>query len=73
MRTLATYCVDGLRNIIFSNTTVRAGGLVEQTILESASRVGLIRWSLGVDLAVVLSVATALTILGAYRFSDQKE
>jgi ABC-2 type transport system permease protein len=68
-----TYCVDGLRNIIFSNTTIKAGGLVGQTILESSSRVGLIRWSLGVDLAVVLFVATALTIVGAYRFSDQKE
>ena len=68
-----TYCVDGLRNIVFSNTTVRAGGLVGQTILESSSRVGLIRWSLGVDLAVVLFAATALTIVGAYRFSDQKE
>jgi hypothetical protein len=26
-----------------------------------------------VDLAIVLSVATALTLLGAYRFSDQRE
>lgn len=68
-----TYCVDGLRNIIFSNTTVKAGGLVGQTIVETASRVGLIRWSLPVDLAVVLSVAAALTVVGAYRFSDQKE
>jgi ABC-2 type transport system permease protein len=68
-----TYCVDGLRNIIFSNTTITAGGLVGQTILETTSRVGLIRWSLGVDLAVVLFVATALTMVGAYRFSDQKE
>jgi ABC-2 type transport system permease protein len=68
-----TYCVDGLRNIIFSNTTVKAGGLVGQTIVQTASRVGLIRWSLPVDLAVVLSVATALTVVGAYRFSDQKE
>jgi ABC-2 type transport system permease protein len=68
-----TYCVDGLRNIIFSNTTIKAGELVGQTIGETASRGGLIRWSLGVDLAVVLSVAIALTIVGAYRFSEQKE
>ena len=68
-----TYCVDGLRNIIFSNTTVQTGTLVGQTIVEAASRVGLIRWSLAVDLAVVLSVATGLTLLGAYRFSDQRE
>jgi ABC-2 type transport system permease protein len=71
-----TYCVDGLRNIIFSNTTVNAGGasvLVGQTIADTASRVGLIRWSLGVDIVVVLSVAAALTVVGAYRFSDQRE
>src|SRR6266704_2682062 len=66
-----TYCVDGLRNIIFSNTIVKTGGLVGQTIGQTASRVGLIRWSLGIDFAVVLCVATALTVLGAYRFSDQ--
>jgi ABC-2 type transport system permease protein len=68
-----TYCVDGLRNIIFSNTTVKAGGFVGQTIVETASRVGLIRWSLPVDLAVVLSFSAALTVVGAYRFSDQRE
>jgi ABC-2 type transport system permease protein len=68
-----TYCVDGLRNIVFANTTVKAGGLVGQTMVDTASRAGLIRWSLGVDLVVVLSVAAALTVVGAYRFSDQKE
>src|SRR5262249_44447974 len=67
-----TYCVDGLRNIIFSNAAIKGSGL-GQTIVETASRVGLIRWSLGVDIAVVLAVTTALTIVGAYRFSDQKE
>jgi ABC-2 type transport system permease protein len=67
-----TYCVDGLRNIIFSNAAIQGSGL-GQTIAETASRVGLIRWSLGVDVVVVLSVATALMIIGAYRFSDQKE
>jgi len=68
-----TYCVDGLRNIIFSNTTVTTGSLVGQTIVQTASRVGLIRWSLPIDFAVVLFVATALTVVGAYRFSDQSE
>src|SRR6266566_6905527 len=68
-----TYSVDGLRNIIFSNTVVKDGGLVGHTIVETASRVGLIRWSLPVDLAVVLFVAAALTAVGAYRFSEQKE
>jgi ABC-2 type transport system permease protein len=68
-----TYCVDGLRNIIFSNTTVTTGALVGRTIVDVASRVGLIRWSLPFDLLVVTMVATALTAIGAYRFSNQKE
>jgi ABC-2 type transport system permease protein len=68
-----TYCVDGLRNIIFSNTPVTTGALVGRNIVDTASRVGLIRWSLPFDLAVVTMVATALTAVGAYRFSNQKE
>ena len=68
-----TYCVDGLRNIIFSSTTVTTGALVGRTIADVASTVGLIRWSLPFDLAVVTTVATALTAIGAYRFSNQKE
>jgi ABC-2 type transport system permease protein len=68
-----TYCVDGLRNIVFSTTTVTTGALVGQTIDDVASRVGLIRWSLPFDLFVVTMVATALTAIGAYRFSNQKE
>src|SRR5947199_953402 len=59
-----TYSVDGLRNIIFSNTMVKDGGLVGHTMVETASRVGLIRWSLPVDLAVVLFVAAGLTAVG---------
>ena len=68
-----TYCVDSLRNVIFSNTTVTTGALVGRTIVDVASRVGLIRWSLPFDLLVVTMVATALTAIGAYRFSNQKE
>jgi len=68
-----TYCVDGLRNIVFSNTTVTTGALVGRTIVDVASGVGLIRWSLPFDLLVVTMVATALTAIGAYRFSNQKE
>ena len=68
-----TYCVDGLRNIIFSNTTITGGALVGRSIAEVASRSGLIRWSLVFDMVVVTLVAVALTGLGAYRFSNQKE
>ena len=68
-----TYCVDGLRNVIFSHTPITTGAFVGRTIVDVASSVGLIRWSLSFDLAVVTMVATALTAVGAYRFSNQKE
>ena len=68
-----TYFVDGLRNILFSGTTMASGGLVGRTIVEVATRAGLIRWSLIFDLAVVGLVAVALTAAGAYRFSNQVE
>lgn len=64
-----TYSVDGLRNIVFSNTNAGGG----PTLAETASRVGLIRWSLSFDLAVVTLVAVLLTAIGAYRFSSQTE
>jgi ABC-2 type transport system permease protein len=68
-----TYCVDGLRNIVFSNTAITGGASVGRSIAEVASRSGLIRWSLVFDMVVVTFVAAALTGLGAYRFSTQKE
>jgi ABC-2 type transport system permease protein len=68
-----TYFVDGLRNILFSNTTMVAGALVGHTIVEVARQSGLIRWTLLFDLTVVTFVAIVLTATGAYRFSSQRE
>lgn len=68
-----TYCVDGLRNILFSETTMSAGPLAGHSVIEVASGNGLIRWSLSFDMTVVTLVAIALTAAGAYRFSHQKE
>jgi ABC-2 type transport system permease protein len=68
-----TYCVDGLRNIIFSNAPMVPGTLVGRTIVDVASQVGLIRWTFAFDLTVVLVVAAVLAALGAYRFSNQNE
>ena len=68
-----TYSVDGMRNILFSNTVMTSGELVGQTVLAVASSAGLIRWSLLFDIAVVGFVAVALTSFGAYRFSNQRE
>jgi ABC-2 type transport system permease protein len=68
-----TYFVDGLRNILFSETKMGNGALVGRTVVEVATRAGLIRWSLIFDLAVVSLVAVVLTAAGAYRFSNQAE
>ena len=64
-----TYCVDGLRNIIFSNTLMTAGPFVGRSVVEVAMSFGLIRWSLVFDMTVV----AALTAAGAYRFNNQQE
>ena len=68
-----TYCVDGLRNIIFSNTLMTAGPFVGRSVVEAAMSFGLIRWSLVFDMTVVAFVAVALTAAGAYRFNNQQE
>lgn len=68
-----TYSVDGLRNILFSHTAMTRGALVGQTVVDVASRTGLIRWTLLFDIVVVSFVALALTGFGAYRFSTQRE
>ena len=68
-----TYCVDGLRNIIFSNTLMTAGPFVGRSVVEAAMSFGLIRWSLVFDMSIVTLVAVVLTAAGAYRFNNQQE
>jgi ABC-2 type transport system permease protein len=68
-----TYFVDGLRNILFSNTTMTDGAHAGRSALDVAGSAGLIRWSLTFDLMVVTSVAILLALAAAYRFTNQRE
>jgi ABC-2 type transport system permease protein len=63
-----TYGVDALRNVVFSNTSVLVDG-VARPLLEITRQTGLVRWSLGFDLLLVLAVAVAFSALGAWSFS----
>ena len=63
-----TYGVDALRSIVFSGTLVpTAAGTV--SLVQVARTAGLIRWSLGFDIAVLLAVAAVLAVLGAVSFN----
>jgi ABC-2 type transport system permease protein len=68
-----TYFVDGLRNILFSNTTIAAGPHAGQSIGDVARNAGLIRWGLLFDLSIIAGVAVLLAVFGAMRFSNQRE
>src|SRR5262249_49949473 len=56
-----TYGVDALRNVVMSGTA-------ETSLPEIARQAGLIRWNLGLDLAVMTLVAVLLTGVAAVRF-----
>ena len=66
-----TYGVDGIRGAIFSATTTSLNG-VQVNLGEAARHAGLVRWSLGQDLAILSAVTLAFMALGAYRFSRAK-
>ena len=63
-----TYGVDAIRNVVFSETVV-SGGHGAQPLLEIARSSGLIRWSLGFDVAVMMFSAFVLATAGAWAFS----
>jgi len=56
-----TYGVDALRNVVLS-------GAADGALPQLARQAGLIRWDLGVDLAVMTLVAVLLTAVAAVRF-----
>jgi ABC-2 type transport system permease protein len=56
-----TYGVDALRNVVLS-------GAAQTSVLDLARQAGLIRWDLGIDLAVMTFVALFLTVVAAIRF-----
>jgi len=63
-----TYGVDALRNVVFSNTSVMVDGIA-RPLLDVTRQSGLVRWSLGFDLLLVILVAVAFSALGAWSFS----
>lgn len=67
-----TYGVDALRNIIFSETVVRAGA-AERSLVEVAKVAGLIRWDLGFDVGIMALVAVVLAAAGAVSFSTAEK
>jgi ABC-2 type transport system permease protein len=63
-----TYGVDGLRNIVFSETTVQIGEIATP-LSEIARTAGLVRWSLGFDVAIMTLATAALATAGAVVFN----
>jgi len=63
-----TYGVDAIRNVVFSNTTIVMGG-VPRPLLDIARQAGLVRWSLGYDVALMALVTVAFAALGIWSFS----
>src|SRR5579871_3418868 len=53
-----TYGVDAIRNVVFSNTTVVLGS-VARPLIDIARQGGLVRWSIGFDLVLMVLVALA--------------
>jgi ABC-2 type transport system permease protein len=63
-----TYGVDALRNVLYSGTTIRVGGMTVP-LAEMARRAGLVRWELGFDALVMAAAALLLAAAAAYRFN----
>ncbi len=63
-----TYGVDAIRNVMFSGTMI-SDGAATRPLLEAARVAGLIRWSLGFDVALTAAAAVLLTAAGAWTFS----
>lgn len=66
-----TYGVDAIRNVMFANTFIPVGATV-RPLLEVARGAGLIRWSLGLDVALMTAAALLLTAAGAWTFSKSQ-
>ncbi|MCG0239148.1 MAG: ABC transporter permease [Firmicutes bacterium] len=64
-----TYGVDALRQVAFSHTTVELAPGLSAPLVEIARSGGLIRWDLGVDVAVMAAVTLVLAAAAAVSFS----
>lgn len=63
-----SYGVDALRNVVFRGTEVTVAG-AQVSLIEVGRQVGLVRWNLATDVAVMAGVAVVLAAVGAYSFS----
>ncbi len=66
-----TYGVDAIRNVMFADTVIPVGTTF-RPLLEVARASGLIRWSLGLDIALMAASAILLTVGGAWTFSKSQ-
>ncbi len=64
-----TYGVDAIRTVVFSGTMVNIGPGIQKPLLEIAKQAGLVRWSLSLDIAVLMAVAFVLVTIGTLSFS----
>jgi ABC-2 type transport system permease protein len=61
-----TYGVDAMRNVVLTGVPGEAQGV---SLIEFAHQAGLVRWDLGLDVAVMTLVAGLLAVVAALRFS----
>jgi ABC-2 type transport system permease protein len=66
-----TYGVDAIRNVMFSGTVIGVAGQT-QSLVDVARAAGLIRWTLGLDIALMAAAAVLLTAAGAWAFSKSQ-
>src|SRR5438128_5850859 len=66
-----TYGVDAIRNVVFSDTAIGVG-TTAQPLVDVARQTGLIRWTLGFDIALMALAAVVLGAAGAWAFSKSQ-
>ena len=66
-----TYGVDAIRNVMFSGTVIGVAGET-RPLVDVAREAGLIRWTLGFDIAMMAGAAVILTAAGAWAFSKSQ-
>ena len=66
-----TYGVDAIRNVMFAGTMITVGGSA-RPLVDMARQAGLIRWTLGLDIALMTLAAILLTVAGAWTFSKSQ-
>ena len=66
------YGVDGIRNVVFSDTVIAGANGVAESLADAARTAGLLRWSLSFDVAMMALAAIVLTAAGAWSFSKSQ-